>query len=136
MSSLTEPTTIPTVNISAALDPKCSPEARSAIVEAVSNACHVYGFFNLVGHGIPTEVLREAFDVNKMFFALSEDEKMDVSIKKSLGRSFRGYEAPGIQIHHKGLLPDTKEVCMNIFQVTDLQVMVYLPLLEDTKPSL
>ncbi|ROV98452.1 hypothetical protein VPNG_08526 [Cytospora leucostoma] len=112
MGSLAETTIIPTVDIRAALDPHSPQEARRKVVEAVSNACHVYGFFNLVGHGIPKEVLREAFALNEMFFALSEDQKLEVSINKSVGRSFRGYEAPGIQTHHKGLLPDTKETFM------------------------
>ncbi|KAI1074639.1 Clavaminate synthase-like protein [Whalleya microplaca] len=112
MGSINEPTVIPTVNISAFLNPKSDQEARDAVIESVRNACHTYGFFNLVGHGIPQDVLHEAFKLNKMFFALSEDEKMEVCINKSVGRSFRGYEPPGIQIHHEGLLPDTKETFM------------------------
>jgi isopenicillin N synthase-like dioxygenase len=110
MADTSKPAAIPTVDISAFLDPTSSKEARLAVVEAVSNACHTYGFFNLVGHGIPHHALEEALDVNKMFFALPEDKKMEVWINKSVGRSFRGYEPPGIQTHHKHLLPDTKEV--------------------------
>ncbi|KAG8164504.1 hypothetical protein KVR01_006422 [Diaporthe batatas] len=112
MGITTETATIPTVDIGPILDPKSTKEARRTVVEALSNACHVYGFFNLVGHGIPKESLQEAFEVNKMFFALPEDKKMEVAISKSVGRSFRGYEPAGIQTHHKGLLPDTKETFM------------------------
>lgn len=101
---------IPTVDISAFLDPGASDEARRAVVENMSDACHTYGFFSLVGHGLPDHAIQEAFEVNKMFFALPEDKKMEVWINKSVGRSFRGYEPPLIQTHHKGLLPDTKEV--------------------------
>lgn len=110
MGNRTETSAIPTVNVSAFLDPNASIEARQDVVQAVSQACHVYGFFNLVGHGIPQEALREALELNKMFFALPEDSKREVLISKSVGRSFRGYEPPGIQTHHKGLLPDIKEV--------------------------
>lgn len=109
----TEKPVIPTVDISAFLDPNATPAARKAVIDGVSRACHTYGFFNLVGHGIPLDALREAFDCNKTFFALPEEKKMEVWIGKSLGRSFRGYEPPGIQTHHKGLLPDTKEVSDN-----------------------
>lgn len=121
MVSIKETTTIPTIDIGPMLDPNSSKEARLAVVEALCNACHVYGFFNLVGHGIPRESLREAFELNKMFFALPEDKKMEVSISKSVGRSFRGYEPAGIQTHHKGLLPDTKEVCTIYSQRTILK---------------
>ncbi|OAA36865.1 hypothetical protein NOR_07385 [Metarhizium rileyi] len=112
MDSVKETGTIPTVDISAFLDPNASTEARRAVFEAMSAACHTYGFFNLTGHGVPDRAIQEAFAVNKMFFALPEDKKMEVSIDKSVGRSFRGYEPPGIQTHHKGLLPDTKETFM------------------------
>lgn len=115
MGSTRKSAAIPTVNISAFLDPKSSEEARRNVVKNVSNACHTYGFFNLVGHGTPQELLREAFEANKMFFALPEEKKMEISIDKSMGRSFRGYEPSGIQTHHKGLLPDTKEVGINFY---------------------
>ncbi|RAH44770.1 isopenicillin N synthase family dioxygenase [Aspergillus brunneoviolaceus CBS 621.78] len=103
---------IPIVDISPFLDPNASTEARLAGVAALSQAAHIYGFFNLVGHGIPDWVLEEIMTVNKMFFNMSEEDKMEVWINKSLGRSFRGYEPPGIQTHHPGLLPDIKETFM------------------------
>ncbi|KAF5657014.1 Oxoglutarate iron-dependent oxygenase [Fusarium heterosporum] len=112
MAIETTPAKIPTVDISAFLDPDASEEARHTVVENMSNACHTYGFFSLIGHGVPAHAIKEAFDVNKTFFSLPEDEKMDVWINKSVGRSFRGYEPPLIQTHHKGLLPDTKETFM------------------------
>lgn len=110
MGSPDGPLAIPTVDISAFLDPNSSAKARQEVVDSVSSACHVYGFFNLVGHGIPKEALEEALEINKLFFSLPQEKKMEVWINKSVGRSFRGYEPPGIQTHHEGLLPDTKEV--------------------------
>ncbi|KAF5585630.1 isopenicillin N synthetase [Fusarium pseudocircinatum] len=112
MADIKAPAVIPTVDISDFLDPNASEEARQAVVKNMSDACHIYGFFSLVGHGVPDHAIKEAFDVNKMFFSLPEDKKMEVSINKSVGRSFRGYEPPLIQTHHKGLLPDTKETFM------------------------
>ncbi|KAH6984469.1 hypothetical protein BKA56DRAFT_630887 [Ilyonectria sp. MPI-CAGE-AT-0026] len=105
-------TAIPTVDISACLDDNSSRSEKRAVVESMSHACHTYGFFTLTGHGVPKNVLREILHVNKMFFALPEEKKMEVWINKSVGRSFRGYEPPGIQTHHKGLMPDTKETFM------------------------
>ena len=101
---------IPTIDISALLSPTASEQSRQTVINNMSDACHAYGFFNLVGHDIPPEAMRDALDCNKLFFALPQDRKMEVSIDKSIGRSFRGYEPPGIQTHHEGLLPDTKEV--------------------------
>ncbi|KAJ6442766.1 putative 2-oxoglutarate-dependent dioxygenase [Purpureocillium lavendulum] len=103
---------IPTVDISAFLSPTASEAARQAVIDGVSDACHTYGFFNLVGHGISQDTMRGAFECNKTFFKLPQDKKMEVAISKSVGRSFRGYEPPGIQTHHEGLLPDTKETFM------------------------
>ena len=102
--------TIPTVDISAFVDPNASPEAQQQVVDAVQDACTTYGFFYLVGHGVSPEDQKQALDCAKLFFTLSMEEKMEVWIGKCLGKSHRGYEPPGIQIHQEGLLPDTKEV--------------------------
>lgn len=101
---------IPTVDISAFLSPNATAQARQDVVDAMSSACSVYGFFNLVGHGIPQAQLNKALEVNKRFFSLTAEERMEVWIGKSLGKSFRGYEPSGMQTHHEGLMPDIKEV--------------------------
>lgn len=101
---------IPTVDISAWLSAESSPEAKSKVVEEIRSACSKYGFFNLVGHGIPAEARQKIFDCTKDFFNLPLEEKMKISVDKSLGKSFRGYEPSLIQTHQDGLLPDTKEV--------------------------
>jgi hypothetical protein len=114
MGSMAEQAAIPTVDISAMLSPTASDQERQVVITSMSDACHTYGFFNLVGHGVPQMSLRDALACNKLFFSLPEEKKMEVSIDKSIGRSFRGYEPPGIQTHHAGLLPDTKEVSVFI----------------------
>ena len=105
------PNSIPTVDISPFLSNDASSEALSDVVEAMRHACTTYGFFYLVGHGIQEEDRQKTLDSAKRFFSLPEEEKMDVWIGKAMGRSFRGYEPPSLQIHKEGLLPDTKEVC-------------------------
>ncbi|RAH63701.1 Clavaminate synthase-like protein [Aspergillus aculeatinus CBS 121060] len=101
--------TIPTVDIAPWLNPDSSESARQHVVAAMRDACTTYGFFNLVGHGVAPAQRQEILDCAKLFFTLPEDEKMKVWIGNSVGRSFRGYEPPGIQTHQEGLLPDTKE---------------------------
>ncbi|RAL07193.1 uncharacterized protein BO97DRAFT_418812 [Aspergillus homomorphus CBS 101889] len=99
----------PTVDIGAWLSPDASSAARQHVVDAMRDAYTTYGFFNLVGHGVSPAQREQSLNCAKLFFTLSEDEKMKVWIGKSHGRSFRGYEPPGIQPHQEGLLPDTKE---------------------------
>ena len=83
---------------------------KRAVVEAMSHACSTYGFFYLAGHGVTPAQQKKALDCAKRFFELSKEERMEVWIGKCMGKSFRGYEPPGIQTHQEGLLPDIKEV--------------------------
>ncbi|KAF2151291.1 Clavaminate synthase-like protein [Myriangium duriaei CBS 260.36] len=102
------PESIPTVDIGPFLN-HASPQAVADVVEAMRHACSTYGFFYLVGHGVSEEDRQTALDCAKLFFTLSKEEKMEVAISKCMGKSFRGYEPPGIQVHQEGLLPDIKE---------------------------
>ena len=104
-------TTIPTIDIGAFIDPKAPQDAANDVVEAVRYAAHTYGFFQIVGHGVSEEQQDEILKACMRFYDLPMEDKMDVSIHKCMGRSFRGYEPSGIQTHKKDLLPDTKEVC-------------------------
>ncbi|KAI0412777.1 hypothetical protein F5X98DRAFT_367078 [Xylaria grammica] len=99
---------IPTVDISSFVS-NAPAKALLEVVKAMRHACTTYGFFYLVGYGVSLEEQNQALDCAKLFFTLSEEEKMDVWLKKLLGKSHRGYEPPGIQTHQKGLLPETKE---------------------------
>ncbi|KAI0010263.1 Clavaminate synthase-like protein [Xylariaceae sp. FL0662B] len=105
----TAPEAIPTVDISPFTDPNASPAAKRAVVEAMSHACSTYGFFYLAGHGVTPAQQKKTLDCAKRFFELSKEERMEVWIGKCMGKSFRGYEPPGIQTHQEGLLPDIKE---------------------------
>ncbi|KOC16917.1 2OG-Fe(II) oxygenase family oxidoreductase [Aspergillus flavus AF70] len=103
------PTTIPTVDISPFLDENASPEAKERVVDAMRDACTTFGFFYLVGHGIPEEDRQAVLNCAKRYFYLPKEDKMETWIGKAMGRSFRGYEPPALQVHQEGLLPDTKE---------------------------
>ena len=101
---------IPTIDISAFIDKTSPADAVSDVVEAVRHAATTYGFFQIVGHGVPEEAQDEILNACMRFYELPMDQKMEVWVGKCMGRSFRGYEPPGIQTHQEGLLPDTKEV--------------------------
>lgn len=102
--------TIPTIDISPFTSITSTEEAQNAVIDAVRYACTTYGFFQLVVHGVSIDHQNKMLDCAETFFKMSKEERMEVWIGKSLGKSFRGYEPPGIQVHQDGLLPDTKEV--------------------------
>lgn len=113
MGSQSNDSLIPTVDVSAFLSPTASEAERRQVVDDVRHACTTYGFFTLVGHGIPHTQLSQAFESSKRFFALPEEKRKDVHVGKAVGRSFRGWEPPFIQQHKGDILPDTKEVSHN-----------------------
>lgn len=104
------PNSIPTIDIGDFLSPTATEVQKQKVVDNVRHACTTYGFFHAVGHGVTVKEQQEMLDCTKKFFSLSEKEKMEVWVGKSMGKSLRGYEPSLIQVHHKGLLPDTKEV--------------------------
>jgi isopenicillin N synthase-like dioxygenase len=68
-----------------------SPSAPQLIDEA----CRTVGFFQVVGHGIPVELLNSVFDVADRFFGQSLPEKM--SWESGEREIERGYSAKGTE---------------------------------------
>ncbi|KAI4372752.1 hypothetical protein MLD38_010948 [Melastoma candidum] len=48
---------------------------KSAAIETISRASSEYGFFQIVNHGIPTELLTEALELSEKFFGCPGEEK-------------------------------------------------------------
>ncbi|KAE8668406.1 carotene epsilon-monooxygenase [Hibiscus syriacus] len=48
---------------------------RSRVLDSLSYACEEYGFFQVVNHGIPIEVIRRMNDVSSRFFGLPYEER-------------------------------------------------------------
>ncbi|XP_030440650.2 probable 2-oxoglutarate-dependent dioxygenase SLC1 [Syzygium oleosum] len=48
---------------------------RSQVLKCLANACEEYGFFQLVNHGIPSEVIEEMGSVGRRFFELPYEER-------------------------------------------------------------
>ncbi|KAI4300374.1 hypothetical protein L6164_033760 [Bauhinia variegata] len=48
---------------------------RPQALKSLANACETYGFFQLVSHGIPDDVLRDMMDVSGRFFDLPFEER-------------------------------------------------------------
>lgn len=96
--------TIPTVDLSDYLKDPDSPEAQEVVVK-LRDACKTSGFFQIVGHGVPSSLQRAVFEAARKVFSLPSEEKM-----KLKGKNARGYELLGTQTLQKGAKPDMKEV--------------------------
>ncbi|CAH9111023.1 unnamed protein product [Cuscuta europaea] len=51
-------------------------EDRNLIVRQIRDACRLYGFFQIINHGVPKRVVEEMLEVSHEFFNLSVEEKM------------------------------------------------------------
>jgi isopenicillin N synthase-like dioxygenase len=71
------------------------------------SACQDYGFFQLIGYGIPFSLQREVLRCTERLFDLPLNEKDAMTMSRSIGLSKRGYEAVGGQ--KLGEKPDTKK---------------------------
>ncbi|WP_093235910.1 2-oxoglutarate and iron-dependent oxygenase domain-containing protein [Sinorhizobium sp. NFACC03] len=70
------------------------PERATALDELRSVARSV-GFFYLEGHGIPQEEIDGILSLSRRFFALPEDDKLAIEMRKS--PHFRGYNRAGLE---------------------------------------
>ncbi|PIN25793.1 Iron/ascorbate family oxidoreductase [Handroanthus impetiginosus] len=51
-------------------------EGKSAAKETISRACGEYGFFLVVNHGIPLDLMSRAMELSRTFFGLPDEEKL------------------------------------------------------------
>lgn len=75
---------------------------RIAVAQEVRDACIRVGFFYVKGHGVPQQVIDRAFEVSQEFFALPDEEKLEIHVTKN--ESYKGYE----DIHYGAVDPGTK----------------------------
>lgn len=99
---------IPTIDISAYIDPGASADARAKLIDEVKTACSQYGFIQIKGHGVPVKLQQKIIDCSKTLFDLPQAQKDALSLKNSVSR--RGYERIGDQVLDAESLPDQKEV--------------------------
>ena len=86
------PTELPVIDLSAADDPDRVQPFR----EALHDAAHRVGFFQLVGHGIAPESADALLALVKRFFALPEEQRLRLSNLNSA--HFRGYTRIGHEL--------------------------------------
>jgi isopenicillin N synthase-like dioxygenase len=70
--------------------------AAQAFRDKLRQVTHEVGFFYLVGHGIPQELIDEVLDVSRRFFDLAEADKL--AIENVHSAQFRGYTRTGQEL--------------------------------------
>jgi isopenicillin N synthase-like dioxygenase len=73
-----------------------SETAAAAFRTKLREVTHEVGFFYLVGHGIPQELIDQVLDLSRKFFALPEDDKL--AIENVHSPQFRGYTRTGKEL--------------------------------------
>jgi isopenicillin N synthase-like dioxygenase len=76
----------------------------------IGAAARGIGFFAIVGHGIPSDLIAAAFAEARWFFALPAGEKERLSVARS--KEYRGYVRIGEETLDPTKAPDVKE-CFN-----------------------
>ncbi len=71
---MSAPFSVPTIDISAYVGDG-SPDARATVAAAIDHACRTVGFMQIVGHGIPADVIDGFTTALDDFFGLPLEEK-------------------------------------------------------------
>lgn len=75
---------------------EASDSERLDVASDLMAMCHGIGFFHLVDHGVPDDLVERYFTLLEAFFALPDSAKE--TIEKSKSRHFRGWERLGSEL--------------------------------------
>ena len=87
-------TYIPTINISSLLDGKFVSKEAKKTIQSIKKACVEVGFFQVIGHGLKNEEIKNICDVGNKFFNMEDKCKRKLSPKKWNKKNkniYRGY---------------------------------------------
>ena len=76
------------------LEPVLAGAPIEPVARAIDDACRSFGFFTVVGHGIPPQRLDDLETAARSFFAQPSREKEAIAMGHG-GRAWRGWFAPG-----------------------------------------
>ena len=101
--------------------------AQQQIAAQLDQACRDFGFFYLVGHGVPGEHVDSLLRLGRQFFAAPLDQKLSIRMSQG-GRAWRGYFQVGEELTSNR--PDRKEGIYfgSELDETDARVRAGLPL--------
>ncbi len=78
---------VPVIDLSALIDGK-DPGAVDAVAAAVAGACRRWGFFQVVGHGVPSALVERVAAEARRFFALPVAQKRALQRSKDNPRGY------------------------------------------------
>lgn len=67
-----------------------SSKDEKELANSIHRACILYGFFYVSNHGVSLDLQQGLEKTSHIFFSLTEDEKMTISMDKA-GKAWRGY---------------------------------------------
>ncbi|XP_030513620.2 flavonol synthase/flavanone 3-hydroxylase-like [Rhodamnia argentea] len=76
---------IPTVDLSPFFNEGGDEHGRKEAIETITKACLEHGFFQIVNHGIPTDLMNKALQHSKTFFQYPPEEKLKSSPRPGEG---------------------------------------------------
>ena len=88
--------TIPLVSLAAFNSPNSTESELQAAADKLVEACHRFGFVAIEDHGVPEDLLDEAFAYTKKLFDLPHEDKMKAPHPAG-GQPHRGYSPPGLE---------------------------------------
>ncbi|KAJ9559950.1 hypothetical protein OSB04_005110 [Centaurea solstitialis] len=93
--------TIPTIDLSPFFIPGDESGQKKA-KESIAEACAQYGFFQIVNHGIPLDLMKQAIEFSKMYFNYPDEVKQECGSKE-------GAPLPNGYYKYPEELPDKRE---------------------------
>jgi isopenicillin N synthase-like dioxygenase len=102
------------------LSERHTASGRAAISAAIGRACEASGFFSIVGHGVPKDLVDRMYSTTNGFFTLPEPEK-ELSANRGTGVS--GLRRPGgpyeaFAVHVTGDLGDEERAALGDYPAT------------------
>lgn len=91
----TKPKAIPVIDF-ADFEPSSSPAQRLKIAQELVAACRMVGFAYILNHGVPEDLVDEAFTLTKRLYDLPSEEKMKAPHPPGWAHH-RGYSWPGLE---------------------------------------
>tara|TARA_B100000963_G_scaffold219310_1_gene191232 strand:- start:1771 stop:2736 length:966 start_codon:yes stop_codon:yes gene_type:complete len=85
---------IPTINISSLLDGKFVSKESEKTIQSIKKACVEVGFFQIIGHGLKNEEIKNICNIGNKFFNMNNKYKRKLSPKKWNKKNknlYRGY---------------------------------------------
>ena len=85
---------IPTINISSLLDGKFVSKEAEKTIQSITKACVEVGFFQVIGHGLKNEEIKNICNIGNKFFNMNDKYKRKLSPKKWNKKNknlYRGY---------------------------------------------